>query len=357
MLEYKEPLELLGVPGSPYTRKMLALLRYRRLAYRLIPGGRHWVGSQPERYKERPKPKVSLMPTFFGLDEKGNEQAVCDSTPLIRQFEAQFEGREVVPHCPSLAFINYVIEDYADEWITKAMFHYRWSYDEDISKAGQILPRWGNTCISDEQIAEKSAAISSLQISRLRYVGSNELTGETIESSFERFLELLDNHLKRLPFILGRRPACCDFAVFGQLTCLALFDPTPQQLIISRFPRIYAWTESMEDLSGYELLDSDWTDIDEINESDSLLGILNEIGYIYAPYLLANSAAAEKGSKQVSTELDGRGWEQDTFSYHVRCLHGIRSHFDVLTADEQSVMTAKLEKTGLLSLLESHSQG
>ena len=49
-------LELVGAPGSPYTRKMLALLRYRHIAYNVIWGG---AMGAPEGY---PKPKVQLLP-------------------------------------------------------------------------------------------------------------------------------------------------------------------------------------------------------------------------------------------------------------------------------------------------------
>ena len=235
---FREPIELMGAPGSPYTRKMLALLRYKRISYRLLPGIRNRFNPEPERYRERPEPKVRLLPTFYGTTEEGGEVAICDSTPIIREIDANFTERLVIPTNPVLSLINSIIEDFADEWLTKAMFHYRWSYEPDIKKAGEMLPRWNNTTASDEILTQKSQEISAHQIGRLKYVGSNEITRDTIEISFTRFLENLDKVLSNSQFILGNRPSSSDFAVFGQLTCLALFDPTPQRLIIETVPRI-----------------------------------------------------------------------------------------------------------------------
>ena len=55
----QERIALKGAPGSPYTRKMLALLRYRHIAYRLL-------GDNPLNSVEGlPEPKVQLLPTFY----------------------------------------------------------------------------------------------------------------------------------------------------------------------------------------------------------------------------------------------------------------------------------------------------
>ena len=48
-----------------------------------------------------------------------------DSTPLIRRLEDEFIGRGARPSDPALAWLCDLLEDWADEWVTKAMFHYR----------------------------------------------------------------------------------------------------------------------------------------------------------------------------------------------------------------------------------------
>ena len=103
---------LSGSPGSPYTRKMLSVLRYRRMAYRYI------ISGTPTPHL--PQPKVELLPTFFLPGADGQMEAVVDSTPLIRRLEPMGEGRSILPPNPVLAFLDELLEDYGDEWLTKA---------------------------------------------------------------------------------------------------------------------------------------------------------------------------------------------------------------------------------------------
>ena len=343
MAQVIQAIALLGVPGSPYTRKMLAVLRYRRIPYRLILGSH--TGEAPP---ELPVSKVKLLPTFYLPDEQGTLQAVTDSTPLIRRFELEYPGRHAVPADPVLALLDALIEDYADEWLTKAMFHYRWSYAPDIRKAGQILPVWARGPQSDETLQSNASMISERQISRLRYVGSHAGTARVIESSYERFLDALEAHLKSHRFVLGARPGSGDFGLYGQLTQLAHFDPTPMALAESRAPRVCGWTGLMEDLSGLEPTESDWFDASALPQTVTRL--LHEVGRVYPSVLLANAAALQAGSDQVRTQIDGVEWVQDPFVYQGKCLAWLRRDYAALSAEDRKRCDQILQGTGCEAL-------
>jgi len=348
MAEERKVLEIMGMPGSPYTRKMVAVMRFRNIPYRLERQSRMLDSGEDKHRKTRVQPKVPLLPTFYFKDEKGEEIAVTDSSPLIRRFEKEYEGRSIIPHDPALAFIDMLLEDYGDEWLTKAMFHYRWHYEADIKKGGDILPLWGGISQPEDQARAMGDFIRERQISRLSYVGSNEVTKPVIEGTFKRFIHLLDKHLTELPFLMGERPGSSDFAVYGQLTCLALFDPTPQAIILKECPRVYAWVEVVEDLSGYLVFEDDWLDID--NLPGSLKNILIEVGRIYAPYLIGNAKAVMEKAEKLEMTLDGKPWVQDPFTYQAKCLRWIREAYGALGEDDRSRVNQILEGTGVLQL-------
>lgn len=323
-----QPLALRGAPGSPYTRKMLAVLRYRRIPYRFLVG--LWAKAEG-----LPSPKVDLLPTFYFDSDEGVE-AVVDSTPIIRRLEAEYPGRSVIPDDPALAFIDYLLEDYADEWLTKPMFHYRWWYPADIAKAGEILPRWRDLTASASEIEPRANAVRNRQISRLYVVGSNEVTAEVIEASYRRFLACLDAHVGNGPFIFGTRPATADFGMFGQLTQLAMFDPTPAEITAAWAPRVLAWVQTVDDLSGLEPSRADWIDRDDLPET--LTSLLAEVGRTYVPVMLANARAIDTGTDEVEAEVDGRRWVQRPFPYQAKCLQWVRQEYVRLDdADRQFV--------------------
>lgn len=319
--------KLMGVFASPYTRKMVSLMRYRRIPYSLT-----WGDPSRETY-DLPKPKVALLPTFYFEDEQGEIEAVVDSTPIIRRLERDFPGRSVIPNNDSLAFLDYLIEDFGDEWCTKFMFHYRWDKAEDIDHAGTMLPLWNDHTITDAAQQQIKTQFSQHQISRLGVVGSNDITRPIIEISYKRLLDIFERHFQQYPFLLGNRPGAGDYGVYGQFSQLIGVDPTPTAIARQRSPRSCAWVNCLDDLSGLETSQEDW--LDPNNLPETFIEILQEIGKTYVPALLANAKALSAGESQWQTEIDGKTWQQNSFPYQAKCLHSLRQHFQALTDTDQ----------------------
>src|SRR4051812_12216835 len=267
----KDELKLVGAYGSPYSRKMRAVLRYRRIPFR-------WLPRAASEASELPPVPVSLIPVLVLPGEGGAAaSAMVDSTFQIARLEAMSRERSIVPPDPALAFLDALIEDYADEWLTKAMFHYRWAYAADAAKASRVLPLDVQFDLDPRQHEKVAHGFAERQIGRLGVVGSNATTRPVIESSYRRLLEILAAHLTHAPFVLGDRPGRGDFGLFGQLTQLAQFDPTPTAVAAEIAPRVIAWVNRVEDLAWLELPEEDggWMSRDAL--PDTLLDLLAEI--------------------------------------------------------------------------------
>ncbi len=337
-----ERLALAGAPGSPYTRKMIAALRYRHIPYSVFWGS----GNIPEGY---PEPKVRLLPTFFFPDgEDGALVPVTDSTPIIRRLEADHDGRSLIPDDPVLKFLNDLIEDFGDEWLTKAMFHFRWAHEADWKNAGPLLVYWGMNTAPAEMANQFAADFTKRQIERLYVVGSNAVTADTIEISFERLIGVLDELIQKRGFVLGARPSSADFAIYGQLTQLAIVDPTSAAIANRVSSRVRAWVDLLEDLSGLAPKPDDWFTADEAREA--LAPLLEEIGRTYVPAMLANAEALMAGQDQFETQIDGRAWTQPSFKYQGKCLGWLRDDYAALSDNVRGSVDAMLAGSGCTEL-------
>jgi glutathione S-transferase len=334
-------LRIVGAPGSPYSRKLRAVLRYRRIPHA-------WVQRGSPEGRGLPRPKVELLPQLIARGPGGELEARIDSSPLIRELERSHEGRSVIPDDPVLATLDALLEDYADEWITKAMFHYRWAYADDIAQAAAILPRWFQTDQPEAVAQAAGRQFAERQIGRLRVVGSNPTTGAVIEESYRRLLGLLDAHLTAHRFALGGRPGAADFAIYGQLTQLAGFDPTPRRVALELAPRVVAWVDVVEDLSGLEPKKSDWLARDAL--PTTLRALLGEVGRVYVPFLLANADALSRKAERVECTIDGRPWVQQPFPYPGKCLGWLREERAALSSGDRRAFDAILAGTGCEAL-------
>lgn len=339
----EHPLVLAGQYGSPYTLKVRAVLRYRHIPFR-------WV-LRDSKWDDIPTPPVPLIPVVVYPNDDGSYgDTTVDSSPQIMRLEGEFTDRSIVPTDPALAFIDALIEDYGDEWVTKAMYHYRWAYQDDIDKAGKLLPLSRNLQMGSDQAQQMYDFITTRQIGRRELVGSTELNQPIIEGSYERLLDIMQEQFATHDFMLGDRPGRGDFGIFGQFTQLVKWDPTSMAVAAKRAIKAVNWTDRMDDLSWLPVEGDDgWASLEDLPAATHQL--LSEIGSTYAPFMVANAQALMAGADEMSCEINGQTYRQGPFAYQGKCLKWLRDDYAALSDTDRARVHAVLDGTGCEILL------
>ena len=204
--------------------------------------------------------------------------------------------------------------------------------------------------VPKDDLIEFKKYIADRQIGRLWVVGSNDTTADLIDTSYRRFLKLMDDHLSVNQFLFGEKPSSADFAIFGQLTQLIGFDPTSRKIAYETSLRVVAWVDIMADLSGHNTNNTKWTSLED--SPKSLKEILKEFGRMYVPALIANAKAVINEEETWEAEIDGSIWKQKTFPYQAKCLKWIKEEFHDLSEDNKSRVRTYLDGTGCELILE-----
>lgn len=332
-----EPIRLLGQNGSPYSVKMRAIMRYRRLPY-------IWEQRTMERRAETAHVKPQVIPMVQFPDDVAWR---VDSTPIALELEQRFKERSIMPTDPVHAFLAHLIEDMGDEWLTKAMFHYRWFYaaDRDFASWWITTDHFSGTTPLEERRAF-AKEICERQVSRMALVGCTEENRGVIEESFARTVDALETHVGLGSYLFGTRPSLGDFGLFGQLRTLA-DDPTSMTEMRRRAPTLIHWIRQTDDLSG---CDGDWAKSDA-DLPDALHALLRICGEAYLPFLAANAAGVENGDAEVRITIFDRPYAQTPFRYQVKCLSRLRSLYGHLKGDNKTRADAILAPTGCLEVL------
>lgn len=326
-----EPYLIIGAENSPYSIKVRSYFRYKGIAHAWLKRGQ----AQAEYQQHAKLPLVPLVVTPDG-------SGLQDSTPIIEAMELRVPLPGIVPDDAVVAFVSVLLEEFADEWANKWMFHYRWARPADQIAASRRLVLDGAPATDEQQLGVSAAAIRERMVLRVWFVGSNEITAPQIEQSFVDMLALLERHLASRPFLLGRRPSLADFALWGQIYNAAK-DPTPGGLIAGR-PAVLRWLARMVDPTpdgGFEI----WPGLAPTLEP--LLA--DQVAALFLPWSAANARAIATGAETFDLALKGRHWQQKPQKYHARSLAELRRKFAALTPD--AALTAVLTRTDCLRWL------
>jgi glutathione S-transferase len=330
--------ELVGANASPYSRKMLAILRYRRLPH-------NWRVQDPATLPSDIAGPLRLMPMLRAPDGKRFE---CDSTPLAHMLEARHpQARSIIPDDPGAAFVCHLIEDYADEWCTKMMYYFRWSDPE----AARPCASWVIRDLRPElRGAERTAAETDFfqrQCDRRELVGCAPANGPLIEAHFGELLRTLSLLGGPDQYLFGTRPSLADFALYGQLFQLTL-DSWPQPVVRRDAPLVENWVYRLDDASG---VDGAWDALEGGAGYAARTAILRMIGRGYLPFLVQNAAAIAAGQPTVNLEIDGHSYSQPAFKYQAKCLREIKQRWSALGESDRLRLSPLLSAAGCLPYL------
>ncbi len=295
--------------ASPYSHKVMSYMNYKGVPYKRME-------INIDAY-ENEIPKLvgqGIMPVLLTPDEK----VMQDSTPILEYFEKKYPQNPTIPADARLAFIMWLLEEFADEYMPRISMHTRWGNEQNRNTVSHRVARSMAVGSPSANTKEMASFFSNRQAGFNKHLG---LDGEGMRANMDQqildLLYILEEHFKHYQYILGFKPSMADFSLFGPLRAHLFNDPQSHELLEVNAPRTCRWLENIHDLGDSrgcagQTEFGDWIDLDN-GLPESLEKLLGFVSKTYIPFAKACAMASKKGSKSFEATVYG---QQGTFRVH-----------------------------------------
>jgi len=364
---------LYGSPMSWASAKVRSYMRKQCIQFvELAPGN--------PRYAEKILPAVTrqIMPVL----ETPDGTIIQDTADIIDFFEHGAGASDknmlvsATPESGLVRSLTHLLDMCFYDPLLRPVLHYRWNYpDENLDYIkNEFFITFFPPNLEEEMKEEAFKWAISLKDGWTSGVGITDESIPTIEASYTELLQLLVEHFKAHPYILGGRPTYADYGFMAALYPHLGRDPYPAQLMRQQAPEVGRWIDRMSG-TGHLLWEHPDATEDLIAENaipDTLKNLMRYFAEEYLPELSAHVNYAnewldarpelEAGTSGLEVfngvlgknEFDWRGIKLNTSvrMYNFYMLQRFQDSVAAASESEQQAIRSLLEETGIAAFLD-----
>lgn len=277
------------------------------------------------------------------------EWAINDSSRIMRYAEEQSE-KSIDPTEQARRPVAWLMEEFADEWVSRWFIHSRWHNRRDFSEVSADVGRELTGPVPGLGKPLGWLAASGIKKS-LRRGGITEDNRAALEASRERTLEALESLFEEQAterrYILSGKPTAADFGLYGQIEQFRQ-DPTGSE-VMRAYPKICGWLNRIDRMRLPHPVTAEGRS--EPVALERLNSLFAEFIGTYLRTLVDNAvlrAKVESGSGSsdespvVSTELpDGTTFEFPPSGYLMKRLKFVLEQLDGVFEYEEQLLGAE----------------
>jgi glutathione S-transferase len=273
----KPPHILYAMPHSLYSGRARSYLIKNG-----IPFEERSTGHESFKAEVLPKGKLPTIPTLVTAEG----DVIRDGAAIIEHFEAA-NGRPCQPSGARQQVISALFDVIGTDGLLRPAMHYRWNFPDD----NLAFVRY-HFLHSQRDVPEREEKTEAM-MNRMRHAamifGVSEQSQPVVEALYLEYLDALNTHFERYPYLLGWRPCIGDFGLLAPMYAHLGRDPYPARLMQQRAPAVYRWVERMnredQDVPEYFNAGHNFPANDEVPET--LIPVLKILAEDFVPETLA----------------------------------------------------------------------